>query len=115
MKRNKGGLMKAIIIITSILFFVSVAHANTLRCGHDLVSIGDHKLIVEEKCGGPQSKDRIAYEVQRGFEDDYRLYRYIDEWIYDSRKNPKIRKTKRLIRLIFEENLLKRIETLTTY
>ena len=107
--------MKVLIFISSILFVVSFAQADTLRCGHELVSIGDHKLIVEEKCGEPQSKDRIAYEVQRGFEDDYRLYRFIDEWVYDSRKNPKIRKTKRLIRLIFEENILKRIETLTTY
>jgi hypothetical protein len=111
------GLIKIFTIISSILFITSVAHADTLRCGHNLISIGDHKLIVEEKCGEPVSKERIAYEVAREFHPDpnYKRYRFIDEWVYDSRKNPKIRKTKRLIRLIFEMNILKKIETLPIF
>ena len=113
----KGGLIKTLLIIGSILITASISHSDTLRCGSKLVSVGEHKLMVKDKCGEPESKDRIAYEVARDLNPDpnYQLYRYIDEWVYDSRKNPKIKKTNRLIRLIFEMNILKRIEILPTY
>ena len=104
-----------------ILLMVSSSYAGSesLRCGNHIISLGDHKVEVAQKCGDPHTKGTIA--TKREFFNTDRQRRFgrsavqeifVDEWTYDTDKTFKIRKTKRIIRLLFEANNLVRIETL---
>ncbi|WP_248804975.1 DUF2845 domain-containing protein [Pseudomonas sp. MWU13-2100] len=54
------------------------AQADTLRCGSRLISVGDRKSEVLDKCGEPRSQDLVGY--QRSF--DRRTEVQIEEWVY---------------------------------
>ena len=61
--------------------------ANALRCGTDLVTEGDLKIQVEEKCGEPISKEVIGYTLRKvpypgGFLD---REHQLEEWVYKFR------------------------------
>ena len=116
--------MKWTMIIICLFIFSSLAYAEStsLRCGNSLVTIGDHKMEVVQKCGEPHMKDTIALNVslltprQRSrFGLSATQATFVDEWTYDSDKTYKIRKTKRIIRLLFEQNILIQIDTLVNY
>lgn len=77
----------------------SLAFADTLRCGSQLVSIGDRAFEVEEKCGEPQQRDQIGYSIDRYGRYDFRL----EEWVYGPRNGM-------YYFLQFEGNRLVRIE-----
>jgi len=58
--------------------------ASTLRCGSALVSLGDHPIEVEEKCGEARSRDFLGYRTVRkhsfyGFRQEEVA---IEEWSY---------------------------------
>ncbi|HXR02741.1 MAG TPA: DUF2845 domain-containing protein [Pseudomonas sp.] len=58
-----------------------LAHADTLRCGSQLISAGDRMFEVQQKCGQPISQDIIGYK------ETVNHYRQVDqvqvqEWIY---------------------------------
>ncbi|MGG2398960.1 DUF2845 domain-containing protein [Pseudomonas sp. SH1-B] len=53
-------------------------HAETMRCGSQLVSLGDRAFEVERKCGTPVYRDPIGYTLG-GY--DRREYR-VEEWVY---------------------------------
>lgn len=53
-------------------------HAETMRCGSQLVSLGDRAFEVERKCGTPVYRDPIGYTLGSY---DRREYR-IEEWVY---------------------------------
>ncbi|RMH84151.1 DUF2845 domain-containing protein [Pseudomonas sp. AOB-7] len=53
-------------------------HADTLRCGSQLVSLGDRPFEVERKCGEPQHRDPIGYTLGSY---DRREY-LVEEWVY---------------------------------
>lgn len=63
--------------LTAGLLSVS-AQADTLRCGSNLVSLGDRPFEVERKCGAPVHRDPIGYTLGSY---DRREY-MIEEWIY---------------------------------
>lgn len=52
--------------------------ADTLRCGSQLVSLGDRAFEVERKCGAPLHRDPIGYTLGSY---DRREYR-VEEWVY---------------------------------
>ena len=52
--------------------------ADTLRCGSQLVSLGDRSFEVERKCGAPLHRDPIGYTLGSY---DRREYR-VEEWVY---------------------------------
>ncbi|MGE8296440.1 MAG: DUF2845 domain-containing protein [Pseudomonas sp.] len=54
------------------------AQADTLRCGSNLVSLGDRPFEVERKCGAPVHRDPIGYTLGSY---DRREY-MIEEWVY---------------------------------
>lgn len=47
--------MRAILLLSTLLL---TSNAYALRCGHQLVQIGDYKMDVLDKCGDPDSIDR---------------------------------------------------------
>lgn len=55
--------------------------ADTLRCGNDLVSLGDRGFEIRRKCGDPQYRDTLGYTLGPG----QRLEMQIEEWVYGPR------------------------------
>ena len=76
-----------ILVITTVLaVFIAVQpaeSASTYRCGHRIVSVGDRKFEVEEKCGKPKSRDVIS-EVKVKTR-HLKKTELVEEWIYDLR------------------------------
>ena len=77
----------------------SLAQADTLRCGSQLVSIGDRSFEVLQKCGEPVDRDLIGYSLGPS---DRREYS-IEEWVYGPDNGM-------LSILTFEGNRLRQIE-----
>lgn len=71
---------RAVLLIVSANL-CSLAHADTLRCGSQLISVGDRAFEVQQKCGMPVSQDLI------GTKSTFSHYRQrdevkVEEWIY---------------------------------
>lgn len=81
--------------------------AFALRCGQELVTVGDTKLDVLAKCGEPFRSDRHGLEL-RETSDDFRGIRTfinVDEWTYNLGPH-------RLLHYLrFENGRLKEIDT----
>jgi hypothetical protein len=75
------------------------AQADTLRCGSQLVGIGDRSFEVLQKCGEPRARDLIGYSLGPS---DRREYS-IEEWVYGPDNGM-------LSILTFEGNRLRQIE-----
>lgn len=54
------------------------ASADTLRCGNNLVSLGDRPFEVERKCGAPVHRDPVGYTLGPNERREY----LIEEWVY---------------------------------
>lgn len=52
--------------------------ADTLRCGSQLVSLGDRAFEVARKCGEPLHRDPIGYTLGPYERREY----LIEEWVY---------------------------------
>jgi hypothetical protein len=68
-------------LILGMTALVGAAQADTLRCGSQLISVGDRMFEVQQKCGQPVSQDIIGYK------ETVNHYRQVDqvqvqEWIY---------------------------------
>ena len=107
------------VLIIALLVSSSYAETESLRCGNKIISLGDHKVEVAQKCGEPHTKGTIGVkneilprDLRRRFGGKAVQEVFVDEWTYDTDKTTKIRKTKRIIRLLFEANNLVKIETL---
>jgi hypothetical protein len=87
---EEGGIMKK----TIIALLCIVAHAGTafaLRCGNELISVGDLKNEVRVACGEPISKEIIGYvdhvvsETNDGQTSEKRIrVMKIEEWIIET-------------------------------
>jgi hypothetical protein len=70
-------------LLVIIVSQTTVFSATTLRCGNQLVSVGDLKFIVEERCGTPLSKDIVG---ETTYYDGFKKQRLmVEEWIYELR------------------------------
>lgn len=77
-----------------------LVHAETMRCGSQLVSLGDRAFEVERKCGKPARTDLVGYTG--GYYGDREMV--IEEWVYGPTNGM-------LSILTFQGNRLTRIET----
>lgn len=61
---------------------ICAAQASTLRCGSQLISVGDRAFEVQQKCGIPVSQDVIG--TKETFNSTYRKSEEVrvEEWIY---------------------------------
>ena len=81
MTANLRILISGVGIIT--LALASSAQASTtLRCGSQLISVGDRAFEVQQKCGAPVSQDVIG--TKETFNNTYRKSEEVrvEEWIY---------------------------------
>lgn len=100
-------------VLLVLLLSILTHDAMALRCGRQLVQVGDHKLDVLDRCGEPQWTDqRMGARGSRlrhpygALELDQFEQILIDEWVY----NFGPRKFKQY--LYFENGILKKIDNL---
>lgn len=55
-----------------------VSAADTLRCGSQLVSVGDRAGEVLQKCGEPVSRDLLGYKRSANRREEFQ----VEEWTY---------------------------------
>jgi hypothetical protein len=77
MKRTGRGDWKMISLFAASLVS-SVAGADTLRCGSNLINTGDRTFEVERKCGEPVQRDLVGYTLGP----NQRREMMREEWIY---------------------------------
>lgn len=83
-----------------LLLACSLAQADTLRCGSQLISAGDRAFQVQQKCGEPAYRDEVGYILSGN---DRRESR-VEEWVYGPDNG--------MLRILtFEGNRLTRIES----
>jgi hypothetical protein len=65
-----------------LLSLTCAAQASSLRCGSQLISVGDRAFEVQQKCGVPVSQDVIG--SKETFNSTYRRSEEVrvEEWIY---------------------------------
>ena len=56
----------------------SLAQAETMRCGSQLVSLDDRRFEVLQKCGEPAFRDLVGYSLGPSERREYQ----IEEWVY---------------------------------
>jgi hypothetical protein len=52
--------------------------ADTLRCGSQLISVGDRSSEVLHKCGEPVSRDLLGYKRSANRREEFQ----VEEWTY---------------------------------
>jgi hypothetical protein len=52
--------------------------ADTLRCGSQLISVGDRSSEVLQKCGDPVSRDLLGYKRSANRREEFP----VEEWTY---------------------------------
>jgi len=52
--------------------------ADTLRCGSQLISVGDRSSEVLQKCGQPVSRDLLGYKRSANRREEFQ----VEEWTY---------------------------------
>ena len=65
----------------SFLFVAPSFAGSSIRCGNYLVSVGDLKVKVLDKCGEPISKEEIELDSYGHRRKDN--YRFLEQWIYE--------------------------------
>lgn len=103
--------MKILLMLFTMLL---ASEAWALRCGNQLVQVGDHKIEVLDRCGEPDMVDRrmgirgsrLRHPPQGALELSQYEEIEIEEWVYDL--GP--RKFRQFLR--FENGVLKDIDQL---
>lgn len=91
---NRMSLMLALALASGLV------QADTLRCGSQLVSLGDRAFEVQQKCGEPAFRDLVGYSLG---DYDRREFK-IEEWVYGPENG--------MMRILtFEGSRLTRIES----
>jgi hypothetical protein len=70
-----------LLVLLGLFTFATLAEAGTLRCGSQLISVGDRTFEVQQKCGQPVSQEVIGYK------ETVNHFRQVDqvqvqEWVY---------------------------------
>ncbi len=71
-----------VLLSVGLLSLTCAAQASSLRCGSQLISVGDRAFEVQQKCGVPVSQDVIG--SKETFNSTYRRSEEVrvEEWIY---------------------------------
>ncbi len=81
-------MMKKICIPTAFLIclaLVAASPALALRCGNNIVDVGDSKIEVLAKCGEPTLKEEVGEDITREHDrgESRREKRYVEKWTYN--------------------------------
>jgi hypothetical protein len=66
------------LVLLVVACLAGEAQADTLRCGSQLISVGDREFEVQQKCGEPIARNIIGYKRSMNRREEVQ----IDEWIY---------------------------------
>ncbi|MBJ7370541.1 DUF2845 domain-containing protein [Pseudomonas atacamensis] len=66
----------AVLVLTCAAGHVSAS--DTLRCGSQLISLGDRASEVLQKCGEPVSRDVLGYKRSANRREEFQ----VEEWTY---------------------------------
>jgi hypothetical protein len=70
---------KPLLLIIAMAMTASQAWAaDTLRCGSQLISVGDRSSEVLQKCGEPVSRDLLGYKRSANRREEFQ----VEEWTY---------------------------------
>ncbi len=67
--------------VTALALTLAAGHAaasDTLRCGSQLVSLGDRSSEVLQKCGEPVGRDVLGYKRSANRREEFQ----VEEWTY---------------------------------
>jgi hypothetical protein len=79
----KSDRFTTIICIFLLLGWVGVSFAgSSIRCGNNLISVGDLKIKVLDRCGEPILKEKIELNSSRRRRSNDN-YRYVEQWTYE--------------------------------
>jgi hypothetical protein len=68
-----------LLLSLALVFCASQAQAaDTLRCGSQLISVGDRSGEVLQKCGEPVSRDFLGYKRSANKREEFQ----VEEWVY---------------------------------
>lgn len=70
--------MKRSLFLLALCVAASGANASTMRCGSQLIGLGDRMFEVQRKCGEPVARDVLGYTLGP-YE---RREAVIEEWVY---------------------------------
>jgi hypothetical protein len=72
--------MKCLSGISLVLLLATgqASAAETLRCGSQLISVGDRSSEVRQKCGEPTARDDLGYQRSANRRNEYP----VEEWTY---------------------------------
>lgn len=65
-------------LLLALMGASSMAQAETMRCGSQLVSLDDRRFEVLQKCGEPAFRDLVGYSLGPNERREYQ----IEEWVY---------------------------------
>lgn len=106
-------MIRLIAALTIPIFLLTVGTASALRCGNNLVQVGDLKYEVLLNCGGPVSTEVIGYIdrveielIDNNISEKRIRVMKIEEWILEVTNYG----TTNYYSLVFEGNELKEIK-----
>ncbi|MBU1331418.1 MAG: DUF2845 domain-containing protein [Gammaproteobacteria bacterium] len=70
--------IKRCLYLLALCLLASGAQASTMRCGSQLIGLGDRMFEVQRKCGEPAARDLIGYTLGP----NERREAVIEEWVY---------------------------------
>lgn len=72
-------MIKRLLIGLAVAMAASYAlAADTLRCGSQLISVGDRSSEVLQKCGQPAARDPLGYKRSANRREEFQ----VEEWTY---------------------------------
>ncbi len=72
-------------VLVVCIAFATVRPALALRCGNNIVDVGDTKIEVLAKCGEPTLKEEVGEDLTREHDsrETRRAKRYVEKWTYN--------------------------------
>ncbi len=70
--------LNGLLVMALALLAGQASASDTLRCGSQLVSLGDRSSEVLQKCGEPVSRDMLGYKRSANRREEFQ----VEEWTY---------------------------------
>ena len=80
--RKKNIIFAAVSVVLAV---AAAGPAFALRCGNNIVDVGDSKIEVLAKCGEPTLKEEVGEDITREHDsrESRKAKRYVEKWTYN--------------------------------
>jgi hypothetical protein len=77
--------VRILLVLLSVCALVWPSVSLAMRCGNNLVDVGDTKIAVLAKCGEPALKEEVGEDFSRESDnrDTRKERRYVEKWTYN--------------------------------